>query len=82
MTQTEISFEAKTQNERLLEYLETHPITGINPLESWEGLGIYRLSARCFDLKKKGYNIVTEDCDVQNRFGEWVRVALYKLRVS
>lgn len=79
MTQSELSFESKTQCERLLEYLQAHLITGINPLESWQNLGIYRLGARIFDLKKAGYNIIANSCEVTNRYGEKCRVACYRL---
>ena len=66
-----------TQNTRLLSYLELNGT--IDPLESWEQLGIYRLGARIFDLKNQGYNIQTENKTVLNRFNEGCRVALYRL---
>ena len=66
-----------TQCERLLSYLEVNG--QIDPLESWEQLGIYRLGARIFDLKNQGYDIVTENKTVLNRFNEGCRVALYRL---
>jgi len=51
----------------------------INPLESWTALGIYRLSARVFDLRKAGWPISMEMVEVENQFGETVRVAQYRL---
>lgn len=66
-----------TQNGRLLAYLQRH--ASINPLEAWSQLGIYRLGARVFDLKKAGHNIVTSRKAVRNRFGEEVNVASYSL---
>lgn len=66
-----------TQNERLAAYLAQHGT--INPLEAWTELGIYRLGARVFDLRKTGLEIETESVTVQNRFGENCDVAQYKL---
>jgi hypothetical protein len=59
------------QSERLLEALRKGPIT---PLDAWRYLGIYRLGARIFDLKRQGHPIVTELLKVGPR-----RVAQYRL---
>lgn len=67
----------KTQNERLLQHLAS--VGPIDPLQAWSQLGIYRLGARVFDLKEAGHNIAKTLVDVQNRFGEKCRVALYSL---
>lgn len=67
----------KTQNERLLNHLSN--VGPIDPLQAWSKLGIYRLGARVFDLKGAGHNIVRTLVDVQNKFGEKCRVALYSL---
>jgi hypothetical protein len=67
-----------TQVERLNEYLDTH--NSITPLQSWEELGIYRLGARIFDLKKAGVVIHTRLTPVENRFGEECHVAEYSKR--
>ena len=66
-----------TQNERLAAYLAQHGT--INPLEAWTELGIYRLGARVFDLRQRGFEIKSENVKVQNRFGEDCHVAQYKL---
>jgi len=66
-----------TQVERLSDWLSTD--MPINPLESWTALGIYRLSARVFDLRKAGWPISMEMVEVENQFGETVRVAQYRL---
>jgi hypothetical protein len=66
-----------TQKERLLNYLKLN--TRINPLESWTKLGIYRLSAVVFDLRKEGHIIVTNRKAVNNQFGEECVVAEYEL---
>lgn len=65
------------QKERLLEWLETHE--SINPLQAWRFLGIYRLSAVIYDLRKEGCVIETERRPVKNRFGEICHVGFYKL---
>ena len=65
------------QNERLLEYLKQH--REIDPMTAWEKLGIYRLGARVFDLRKAGHDISSDRKAVENRFGEECKVALYRL---
>jgi len=69
-----------TQCERLANRLSYG--YSINPLESWTALGIYRLSARVFDLRKAGWPISTEMVEVENQFGETVRVAQYRLETA
>ena len=64
-----------TQKERLLNYFLLHG--RINPLESWQALGIYRLSAVVLDLRKAGHSIETVLTPVENQFGEECRVATY-----
>lgn len=66
---------AKTQQERLLEYLKRYG--SINPIEALRDLGIYRLSAQIFVLRKLGYKIKTDIVDVHNRFSEVCHVANY-----
>jgi hypothetical protein len=65
------------QNKRLLTHLREHPI--IDPLTAWRVLGIYRLGARVFELRRGGHNIVTERREVPNKFGERCNIAFYKL---
>lgn len=66
-----------SQTERLLDYLQTHGT--INPLESWQRLGIYRLSDTVHRLRKAGHKIRTDLVDVKNQFDEDCRVAKYVL---
>lgn len=66
-----------SQNQRLLAYLiENQSIT---PLEALRRLGIYRLSARIFDLREKGHNIKTTTQAVTLSDGEKAEVARYTL---
>lgn len=65
------------QTDRLLQYLtEVGPIT---PLESWKELGVYRLSARVWDLRQSGHDIHSQIVTVTNGYGEEFRVAEYSL---
>jgi len=69
-----------TQSNRLLDYLKLHGT--INPLESWQQLGIYRLSDTVFRLRKQGYLIRTDLVEVKNQFNEVCRVANYVFEVQ
>lgn len=66
-----------TQTERLTNYLKQYG--KINPLTAWSDLGIYRLSAVIFLLRKEGYKITTNLVEVKNRFDEPVQFAEYRL---
>ena len=66
-----------TQKQRLLNYLKQN--RSIDPLESWQKLGIYRLAAVILLLRKDGVSIITETKAVQNQFGEACHVANYVL---
>lgn len=69
-----------TQSDRLLQWLLS--VGPINPLEAWTELGIYRLGARIFDLKKQGMTIQRKLVKVRNQFGEPCGpVAQYRLLV-
>ncbi len=67
-----------TQNKRLLNHLQQG--NTINPLEAWKELGIYRLSARIFDLRETGCEINTERKEVTNQFDEVINFAQYSLK--
>ena len=54
----------ETQNKRLIDYLRKHD--SIDPLEAWQNLGIYRLSARVHDLRNEANQIVTHTKEVNN----------------
>ncbi len=67
-----------TQNTRLLSHLKGG--NTINPLEAWRRLGIYRLSARIYDLRDSGYEIDMKRKEVRNQFDEVINVAQYSLK--
>lgn len=69
--------ETQTQEKKLLEALKTG--MGVTPSFAFIELGIYRLSARIYDLRKKGYNITTGLRRVTTRTGEKTDVAVYRL---
>lgn len=66
-----------TQCERVLRHLTD--VGPIDPLTSWQELGVYRLGARIWDLRQAGHAIVKETKEVTNRWGESCRVAEYRL---
>ena len=45
-----------SQNEQVLKRLKRGPLT---PLQAWAELGVYRLSARIYELREQGENIMT-----------------------
>ena len=47
-----------TQNEQVLDYIKSNG--SITSMEAFKKLGITRLSARIYDLRKAGENIVQE----------------------
>ena len=65
-----------TQNERIIEYMKE--FGGITQLEALRDLGVMRLASRVSDLRKKGYNIISETVAVKNRFEEKCYVKRYK----
>lgn len=68
-----------TQNERILSYIEEHG--SITQLEALNDLGVMRLASRISDLKRKGYNIISENVTIKNRYGEKCSIKKYSLGV-
>lgn len=66
-----------TQCERVLKYMEEFGT--INPMQAMSDLGIMRLGARIWDLKKAGYKISRQMVAGRNRYGEPVNFAEYRL---
>ena len=66
------------QQERVLEYMQK--FGSISSLEAFKDLGVTRLSAVIFCLKKKGHNITSETEFCKNRFGELVHFSRYRVK--
>jgi len=66
-----------THYTRLLNYLKE--FGNITSLGAIKDLGNTRLSATIYELRKDGYNIISEDLIVKNRWGNNTIIALYKL---
>jgi len=64
------------QEDRVMNYLKTNGT--IQPLQAWSELGVYRLAAVIFKLRKIA-NITTTKVNVVNQFGEKCKVAQYVL---
>lgn len=54
----------------------------ISPLEAWQQLKIYRLSARIYDLKQRDYNIETRDVVTTQPDGEKITFRRYRLAAT
>lgn len=67
-----------TQKERVLEYMAG--FGSISSMEAFVDLGITRLSAVIFDLKKAGHEIDMKYENGKNRFEEKTRYARYTLK--
>ena len=68
----------KSQEERILAYIKRHG--KITTLDAFTELGCARLSARIFDLRQAGHDIISERKEVKNRYGEKCYVVEYRLR--
>ena len=60
-----------------MDYMMKHG--GITSREAADELGIMRLSARIFELKRDGVNIMKERVSDKNRYGEKVFFDRYKV---
>jgi hypothetical protein len=69
-----------TQTEMVLDYIKR--FGSITPIEALADLGIMRLGARVWDLKREGHDIITETETSTNRFGKPVSYARYKLHTG
>lgn len=67
-----------TQGDRLIRYMANHK--GITSMQAFDKFGITRLSARIFELRNNGYDIVANQIAVKNRYGESVTCCRYELR--
>lgn len=67
-----------TQNQMILMHLQDYG--SITSIEAMQEYGIMRLASRINDLKREGYNIVSETMKSKNRFGETVHHSVYRLK--
>jgi Helix-turn-helix domain len=70
-----IDIKTLNQYNRVFYWLASHG--EINPMTAWKELGVYRLSAVIFKIRKDGYDIKSETTLVKNKFGEKCNVARY-----
>lgn len=64
-----------TQNQRILEYMKKH---GSITQKQADTIAVRRLPSRIYDLRRLGYNIVSETVKTRNRYGEPCHVSRYK----
>lgn len=62
----------------VLDWLKAH--AGISSMDAFEHLGVTRLAAVIFELRKRGYDIETVIVDGKDRYGNRSRYARYYLR--
>jgi hypothetical protein len=65
------------QKQRLLDYLEAG--NTVTTLDAFRKLGITRISAVVYDLKKEGHKLITERVTVKNHYGEKCSVCRWSL---
>ena len=66
-----------TQCNRILDYMRQ--FGSISTLEAFNDLGVARLASRIHDLKRQGYNIISEIKTSKNRYGENTSFKVYRL---
>lgn len=69
--------EKTTQCDRIVEYMQDN-----GSITSWEAmkeLGCMRLASRIHDLRKRGFKVIKEMVADENRYGESVSYARYRL---
>ena len=66
-----------TQTDAILNHMREHG--GITSMEAFELYGATRLSAIIFGLRKRGFNILTEEKECVTRFGQKTKYAKYYL---
>lgn len=70
----------ETQCSKIIDYIEREG--SITPLDALREFGCMRLASRITDLKRKGYIITKEMETAQNKAGEPVRYARYRLEMK
>lgn len=67
----------KSQKEQILAHIEKYG--SITPLEAQQFYGCMRLGARIWDLRRDGYDIVSEIVEVPTKNDGKARVAQYRM---
>ena len=67
----------KGQQAAVLAYIIQHD--SITSMEAFERLGVTRLSAVVYNLKRKGYKIKSEPEQVKTRYGATATISRYSL---
>lgn len=65
-----------SQKKMVLDYIRE--FGSITPIDAFRDLGVTRLAAKIFELKKDGHDIHTEREHGKNRFGHPTRYARYR----
>lgn len=68
----------RTQKAQVLKHLKNHK-NGITSMTAFERYGITRLSGRIFELRRDGYDIITDNVTEKNKNGHAVTYARYRL---
>tara|TARA_R110002050_G_scaffold198054_1_gene332871 strand:- start:4597 stop:4812 length:216 start_codon:yes stop_codon:yes gene_type:complete len=68
------------QKDRVLDYLKTG--RSITTFNAYNELGITRISARIFELRKEGHDIISDTLKVLNRYGEVCRIGSWSLSTN
>lgn len=66
-----------TQQERVLQYIRD--FGGITRAEAMSELGIANLPAVILDIRKKGVQVLTNEIESKNRYGQKITYAKYTL---
>lgn len=64
-----------SQKQMVLDYIRE--FGSITPIDAFRDLGVTRLAAKVFELKKDGHDIRTEREHCKSRFGQTTRYARY-----
>ncbi|MDR0979479.1 MAG: helix-turn-helix domain-containing protein [Lachnospiraceae bacterium] len=67
-----------TQEQRVLDYIDKYG--SITSLEAFQDLGITRLSAKIYNLKKDGYEVSDKTEKCKNRYGDDVTYKRYTVK--
>ena len=68
------------QKQRVLDYLRSG--NAITSLDAFHELGITRISAVVYNLKRDGHHLIKENVTVKNRFDEECTIARWSLPCS